>query len=72
MTFVKEMQKKEVWFVAGISTILFFVVSSPQVYSVTEKLPGGKYISTLVGHSIVYLLLSVLILVLLKLYKVKM
>jgi ABC-type Co2+ transport system permease subunit len=69
---MKEVQKKEVWMTAGIFTILFFVISSPQVYALTKKLPGGEQISTLIGHSIVYLLVSVLVLVLLKMYNIKM
>lgn len=66
MTFLKELQKIEVWLVAGIFAILFFIISSPQVYTITEKLPGGKQISTLLGHSLVYLLVSVIVLALMK------
>lgn len=72
MKFIKELQKKEVWMLACVFTFLFFVISSPQIYSVTRKLPGGKQLSTLIGHSIVYLLVSVLILVFFKMYDVKL
>lgn len=72
MTFMKEVQKKEVWMVAGIFSILFFIISSPQVYATTKKLPGGKQISTLVGHSVAYLFVGVIVLALMKMYHVKM
>lgn len=72
MTFMQEVQKKEVWMVAGIFAVLFFIISSPQVYATTKKLPGGKTISTLLGHSIVYLLVGVIVLALMKMYNVKM
>ena len=72
MTFMKEVQKKEVWMVSSIFAILFFLISSPQVYAATKKLPWGQQISTLLGHSIVYLLVGVVVLALLKMYNVKM